>query len=144
MALSLIKTNHPHLYIDTEAIWQVIYREITLFSAAGFKSKQGVDPIRYLFILLGIIFGSNVMDICYESLQLEDQTKRGTALEYLENQLPQNVRAPLWPLIASGYKATRSDRSLEEIMQDLLQAGRSVKSKDQILELRMKDLKELD
>jgi AAA family ATP:ADP antiporter len=140
-ALSLIKTNHPDLSIDVEVIWQVIYREITLFSATGFKSTQGVDPIRYLFILLGIIFGPNVMDICYESLQVEDQTLRGTALEYLENQLPQNIRVSLWPLIASGHKATRSDRSLEEITQDLLQAGRSVKSKDQILELRMKDLK---
>ena len=143
-ALCRIKTNHPHLSIDPEAIWQVVYREITYFSATGFQSTQGVEPIRYLFSLLGIIFGPNVMDICYESLQVSDQTLRGTALEFLENQLPQEVREPLWPLIASGIKKIQSDRSMEEIMQDLLQAGRAIKSKDKILELRMKDLKKKD
>ena len=69
------------------------------------------------------------------------QTIRGTALEYLDNQLPQNVRATLWPIIASGHTKPKSDRPLQEIMDDLLQTGRSLKSKEQILELRMKDLK---
>ncbi len=140
-ALARIKTNHPHLSIDTEAVWRVVYREIAHFSGSGFKSIQGVEPLRYLFSLFGIIFGPSVMDICYESLQVEDPTIRGTALEYLENQLPQKVRTPLWPLIASGHTKTKSDRSLQEIMNDLLQAGRSIQSKEQILELRMKDLK---
>jgi hypothetical protein len=140
-ALARIKTNYPHLSVDTEAIWTVVYRELSYFSGSGFKSTQGVEPLRYLFILFGIIFGLNLMTICYESLQAEDQTIRGTALEYLDNQLPQNVRTTLWPIIASGHIKPKSDRPLHEIMDDLLQAGRSLKSKEQILELRMKDLK---
>ena len=84
------------------------------------------------------------MDICYNALQAEDPGIRGTALEYLENQLPQNVREPLWPLISSGRTITKSDRSTKEIMYDLLQAGRSIKSSDQILESCMKSIKELD
>jgi hypothetical protein len=143
-ALARIKTNHPHLPIDTEAVWRVVYREVAHFSASGFESFQGVEPLRYLFSLLGIIFGPSVMDICYESLHAEDPATRGTALEYLENQLPQNVRTPLWPLIASGRPETKSNRSLEEIMHDLLEAGRTVSGKEQILESRMKDLKEPD
>jgi len=140
-ALARIQTNYPHLAADTEAIWRVVYREISDFSGSGFKSTQGVEPLRYLFTLFGIIFGLNLMNICYKSLQVEDQTIRGTALEYLENQLPPNVRATLWPFIASGHKKPKSDRPLQEIMDDLLQTGRSLKSKEQILELRMKDLK---
>jgi hypothetical protein len=143
-ALSRIKTNHPHLSIDTEAIWRVIYREIAYFSSTGFKLTRGVEPLRYLFNLFGLILGPGVMDICYNALQTEDPSIRGTALEYLENQLPQNVREPLWPLIASGRIATKSDRSTKEIMYDLLQAGRSIKSRDQILESCMKSLEELD
>jgi len=139
-ALARIKTNFPHLTVDTDAIWRVVYRELSYFSGSNFKSTQGVEPLRYLFILLGTIFGLNLMNICYQSLQAEDQTIRGTALEYLENQLPQNVRATLWPIIASGHPKPKSDRTLQEIMDDLLQAGRSLKSKEQILELRMKDL----
>ena len=143
-ALARIKTNYPHLSIDNEAIWGVIYREIAYFSHKGFKLILGVDPLRYLFNLFGIIFGPGVMDICYNALQAEDPGIRGTALEYLENQLPSNVRQPLWPLIAADRPAAKSDRSTKEIMHDLLQAGRSIKSSDQILESCMKSIKELD
>jgi hypothetical protein len=75
---------------------------------------------------------------------VEDPTIRGTALEYLENQLPQNVRAPLWPLIESGHIETKSDRSSQEIMQDLLHTLDSAKNRDDILELSVKDLERQD
>lgn len=143
-ALARIKTNHPQLYINTEAVWRVVYREIADFSRTGFKSSRGVEPLRYLFNLLGIILGPGVMDICYNALQAEDPVIRGTALEYLENQLPQKVREPLWPWIAAGRTATKSNRPTKEIMYDLLKAGRSIQSSDQILESCMKSLAELD
>jgi AAA family ATP:ADP antiporter len=143
-ALTRIITNHSHLSIDIEAIWRVIYREIAYFSSTGFKLTRGVEPLRYLFHLFGIILGPGVMDICYNALQAEDPGIRGTALEYLENQLPPNVREPLWPLIAAGRTETKSDRSTKEIMYDLLQAGRSIKSREQILESCMQSLKKLD
>jgi predicted MFS family arabinose efflux permease len=143
-ALARVKTNYPHMAIDTGVIWGVVYREIAFFSRTGFKLIRGVDPLRYLFNLFGIILGPGVMDICYNALQAEDPGIRGTALEYLENQLPSNVRQPLWPLIAADRPATKSDRSTKEIMYDLLQAGRSIKSSDQILESCMKSIKELD
>jgi hypothetical protein len=143
-ALARIKSNHPDLTIDTEAVWHCVYREIAFFSGSDFKSIRGVEPLRHLFNLFGIIFGRDVMDICYESLQVEDPTIRGTALEYLENQLPQNVRAPLWPLIESGHIETKSDRSSQEIMQDLLHTLDSAKNRDDILELSVKDLERQD
>lgn len=139
-ALARIHSDHPDLAMGTEAVWRCIYREMAFFSDTEFKPIRGVDPLRHLFNLLGIIFEPNVMDICYQSLQMKDPTIRGTALEYLENQLPQNVRTPLWPLIASGHTATKSDRSSDEIMQDLMQSLGSVKNRDQILELSLKDL----
>jgi hypothetical protein len=82
------------------------------------------------------------MDVCYDALQGNDPTARGTALEYLENQLPQNVRTPLWPLIASGRVETGSDRSLQEITRDLLQSGNAVKDREQILESLMREHKD--
>jgi AAA family ATP:ADP antiporter len=130
-ALGHIKINHPHLPIDTETIWQVVYREIARLRGSGYKSIQGVEPLRHLFNLFGVVFGPKVMDICYESLEAEDPTIRGTALEYLENQLPQDVRTPLWPLIATGHTEPKSDRSAQEIMRDLLKAAHLVKRKKQ-------------
>ncbi len=143
-ALTRMKTNHPHLPIDIETIWRVIYREIASLSRTGFELTRGVEPLRYLFHLFGIILGPGAMDICYNALQAEDPGIRGTALEYLDNQLPPNVLEPLWPLIAAGRTETKSDRSTKEIMYDLLQAGRSIKSSDQILESCMQSLKDLD
>ncbi len=143
-ALARIKGNYPELPIDTETVWNCVYREIAFFSGSGFKSIRGVEPLRHLFNFFGIIFGPDIMDICYESLQVEDPTIRGTALEYLENQLPQNVRTPLWPLIESGHIETKSVRSAQEIMQDLLQALDSAKNRDDILELSVKDLERQD
>jgi hypothetical protein len=130
-ALGRIKTNHPRLPIDTEAIWRVVYREIARLRGSDYKSIQGVEPLRHLFNLFGVVLGPKVMDICYDSLQADDQTIRGTALEYLENQLPQDVRTPLWPLIASGHIKPKSDRSAQEIMRDLLKAAHLVKRKKQ-------------
>ncbi len=141
-ALARIKTNHTHLAIDAEAVWRAVYKELAYFSSTGFKSTQGVDPLRYLFILFGILFDPRVMDVCYGALKGDDLTARGTALEYLENQLPQNVRKPLWPLIASGKAETGSDRSLQEITRDLLQSGPAIKDRERILESLMQDLKE--
>lgn len=143
-ALARIHSDHPDLAMDTKAVWRCIYREIAFFNDSEFKPIRGVEPLRHLFNLLGIIFEPNVMNICYQSLQMKDPAIRGTALEYLENQLPQNVRTPLWPLIASGHTATKSDRSSDEIMQDLMQSLGSVKNRDQILELSMKDLDRRD
>ena len=126
-ALGRIKTNHPNLTIDNEAIWRVIHQEIARLRGSGHQSMQGVEPQRHLFNLLGVIFGSEVMDICYDALQAEDLTLRGTALEYLENQLPQDVRTTLWPLIATGPGAPKSDRSAQEILRDLRKALPSFK-----------------
>jgi hypothetical protein len=133
-ALGHIKINHPNMSIDTEAVWRVVYREIDHLSGSGYRATQGVEPLRHLFNLFGIIFGPDVMDSCYDSLQAEDPTIRGTALEYLENQLPQNIRTSLWPVIASGYTEPKSDRSAQEIMHDLLKFGRLVKRKKQTLQ----------
>ena len=121
-ALVNIRRNHPHLSVDTEVIWRVIHQEIAHSRGSNRQSTQGVEPLRHLFNLLGVIFGPEVMEICYDALKSEDPTLRGTALEYLENQLPQDVRATLWPLIVSGPRAPKSDRTAQEILRDLRKA----------------------
>ena len=140
-ALKQIKSNHPHLVIPTEAVWRVIYREMAFLGSSGFKSIQGVEPLRHMFNLFALVFEPDVMDICYASLQAQDSKIRGTALEYLENQLPADVRTPLWPLIAEGRPATPSDRSAQEILDELLQAGSKLRSSSQIVERHLDDMR---
>ncbi len=143
-ALKRIKSRHPHLAIDGEVVWRIIYREAAFFNSARFESKQGVDALRHFFNLFGLIFGVKVMDICYASLQVPDLYIRGTALEYLENQLPPNVRKPLWPLFTAGHPAAQPDRPAQVILDDLLPAQGPPKNGVQLLERRIKELKGLD
>ncbi len=119
-ALARIKTDYPHLTIDSEAVWRVIYREMTFLGRSNVQPRQGVEPLRHLFHLLGLIFGVQVMDVCYDSLQAPETKIRGTALEYLENRLPPNVKSALWPIIATGRADHMpSNRTAEEILEEL-------------------------
>jgi hypothetical protein len=47
-------------------------------------------------------------------------------------------------VIAAGRSKIKSDRSTKEIITDLLEAGRSIKSSDEILESMMKSLDAAD
>ncbi len=121
-ALGRIRNNHPNLPIDTESVWRIIRREIGRLGVDYNQPTQGVEPQRHLFNLLGVTLGPEVIDICFDALHTEDPRLRGTALEYLHNQLPEDVRAMLWPLIASGPVAPKSNRSAQEMLRDLRSA----------------------
>jgi HEAT repeat protein len=123
-ALGQLLTNHPHLRsaIDPSVIDNIVYREMHRLKAAGYREQQGVVPLKHLFNLFAVIVGRDVMDICYEALDSGDVHTRGTALEYLENQLPPDIRLELWPLIAPEKAPTESTRSEADIVRDLEKA----------------------
>ncbi len=144
-ALARIKTDYPHLSIDTEAVWRVIYREITFLGRPSVRSRQGVEPLRHLFHLFGLIFGVPVMDVCYDSLQAPEAKIRGTALEYLENRLPPNVKSALWPIITAGRdEHAPSNRTAEEILEALKRAQDVPSQRAHLLERNITPKKEPD
>ena len=128
-ALRRIKQHHPRLALETDRLWQAVYREIARIQTSGHQASHGVRPLHFLFVLLGVIYNASVMDICYDALGDDDPQIRGTALEYLENQLPQDVRTPLWPLITADDALPRFKRSENEIKQELLKAVPRLKKK---------------
>ncbi|MDJ0722369.1 MAG: MFS transporter [Desulfobacterales bacterium] len=142
-ALARLKTDYSQLTIDPEAVWRVIYREMTFLGRSGLEPRQGVEPLRHLFHLFGLIFGVPVMDVCYDSLQAPDDKIRGTALEYLENRLPPNVKSALWPIIASGRaEHTPSNRTAEEILEALWESRDAPGQRMNLLERNIKPQKE--
>ena len=51
---------------------------------------------------------------------------RGTALEYLENVLPEEVRRVLWPFIGTRPRPPAPSRTRQNLVQDLMRSGESL------------------
>lgn len=77
------------------------------------------DPsLKHLFTLLCLCRPPDVMVLALRALRTEDPKLRGTALEYLENVIPSELKPALWPHLAdrrlSIPPSRRSDRELSE------------------------------
>ncbi len=78
--------------------------------ASGNVSMQLV----HVFTLLALTLEAEPLELAFHSLQDEDDARRGTALEYLENVLPGPIRKVLWQHIDTGSAlASRPGADLE-------------------------------
>jgi hypothetical protein len=59
-------------------------------------------------------------------LPIAVSTLRGTALEYLEGVLPQDLSQRLWPFLGREQQAPRDVRQRDEILADLLRSNESI------------------
>jgi hypothetical protein len=63
------------------------------------------------------------LQTAYWALLGEDASLRGTALEYLENVLPETVARALWPQLGVHAPTVRRSRPQQQVVQDLLRSG---------------------
>jgi hypothetical protein len=124
-ALQRLRIENPHLTFPEPGLWQAVNAELRRLAASRGGAAAPAQVLRHLFNLLGAVYAPETLDLCYRSLLSEDAGARGTALEYLENLLPQDVREALWPLLPIDEGRKRPKRPLQEIARDLLKAGRS-------------------
>jgi hypothetical protein len=91
---------------------------------------EGVSSLslEYVFTLLSLVLPRHPLRVAYHGLHAADPHLRGTALEYLESVLPQEIQRALWPLIAEGPLPPRpaSARPGDVVEQDLLNAEPSI------------------
>ncbi len=80
--------------------------------------------LEHVFALLSLAFEREPMRLSLRALASDDPSLRGTALEYLENVLPDWIREPLWPYVGD-HRPTRSvtTRPKGELVADLLRSG---------------------
>jgi hypothetical protein len=76
-----------------------------------------------VFILLSLAVEREPLEIAYWALLGQDGGLRGTALEYLENVLPEELRRALWPHL--GAQPSRPARPRQEVVQDLLTSSQT-------------------
>jgi HEAT repeat protein len=113
-ALVRMKEANPDLAIPKQEGVTAALREI----AVGIHPGRGLD---HVFAILSLVLEKE-LEIALRALRSGDAALRGTALEYLDNVLPDAVRKVLWPHLGSPGPLPPSGRSQEELRDDLLRS----------------------
>ncbi|MFK8002875.1 MAG: Npt1/Npt2 family nucleotide transporter [Polyangiales bacterium] len=78
--------------------------------------------VEHIFTLLSLCLDAEALELALTALGTDDRVLRGTALEYLDNVLPGDVRTKLWPLLAPNHRKRSSSRPRKQIVEELLQS----------------------
>jgi len=82
----------------------------------------------HIFSILALVLDRESIRIAFKALHQADARLRGTALEYLETVLPDEIRDAVWPFLGEA-RPMRPARPANEILADLLGARELSKEK---------------
>jgi ATP:ADP antiporter, AAA family len=94
VALATLTSRDAGLSIPPEAVFPRVMKELA-------QDEGGDRALDHAFTLLGLVLEPEPLRTALRALQTQDLHLRGTALEYLENVVPEDVRLQLWPRIGS-------------------------------------------
>jgi hypothetical protein len=121
IALARISERNPGLEARDEQVLAVVRRELQ-DSSAGRSDEAIQRLLEHVFNLLSLTLEREPLRISYWAVRSRD-TLRGTALEYLDNVLPEDVRRALWPLLGVRGKPSRGRRTRQEVEDELVRSG---------------------
>jgi hypothetical protein len=145
-ALLRITASKAPIVIPFQTVIAIVSREVALSKevwdsqrAPEFDDEENEPPalidrllrdrfdrsFEHVFSILALILDPESIRIAFKSLHQADERLRGTALEYLETVLPDEVRDAVWPYLGEA-RPMRSARPANEILADLLKAPRGV------------------
>jgi hypothetical protein len=156
-SLLAILEKNPGVRLDKERVFGIVEREVAV-SGDVWKSRRLLDgpdegdsrsfleelvrdrasqSLAHVFTLLAIVLPTEPMRIAFRGLHTNDQNLRGTALEYLESQLPPSIRPHLWRFLEDERPATpRPARPGDDVLADLLRSNQSIMLNLQALQRR--------
>jgi hypothetical protein len=82
--------------------------------------------LEHVFTMLALIFPRQPLRIAFHGLHSGDAHLRGTALEYLEAILPDDLRTALWPFLEDDRRAAPPPRPADTVLRDLLASHASI------------------
>jgi hypothetical protein len=124
-ALARLLSSHPELRPDPAAIWDAVAAELARPPEAAPQARHRLE---HVFNLLSTVLEREPLRIAYFAVQSQESI-RGTALEYLENVLPERVRPGLLSLIGAGIRPLRpaAPRPSAELAQELLRSSAEIR-----------------
>jgi hypothetical protein len=91
-----------------------------------FLQQRAGRSMEHVFTMLSLVLPAAPLKIAYRGLYTDDDLLRGTALEYLENALPDNIRMRMWPFLEDRRAPKAQARDREEIIADLMRSNQSI------------------
>ena len=145
-SLAAIVERNGLVRIDRDRIYQVVLREVSVsrpvweshrlldvveegdegFFADRFIRERAGQSMAHVFTLLSLVLHREPLQIAFRGLHVGDRLLRGTALEYLESVLPQEIRSRLWPFLEDSRPPGRPQRSRDQVLADLLRSNDSI------------------
>ena len=121
-ALARMKERDDEIYIEQALVFKAVEREasvearvwqnrgleveidlpVDMSSRAGSNDPRLEYSLEHVFTLLSLNLDRDALLLSRQALFSRDRNLRGTALEYLENVLPEKVKAKLWPHLGEG------------------------------------------
>ena len=80
----------------------------------GFLRDRTSRSLQHVFSILALVFEREPMRLALTALSGEDENLRGTALEYLDEVLPADVKTSLWPHLAERREKPRPADSMAD------------------------------
>ena len=135
-ALSRMLARSTSLRVNEEKALEAVRRELeiddqswkeplgtSLETSEADPPEREIGPnarINHVFLVLGLALDREPLEVARKALLSEDSNLKGTALEYLENVLPERVRQLLWwRLGLSSSRKPKAQRSHTEIISEL-------------------------
>jgi ATP:ADP antiporter, AAA family len=144
-SLASIVEKNSRIRIDRERVFDVVRRELAVSRPVwqSHRLLDTVDPedrsfvdeflkdragqsLAHMFTLLTLVLPTAPLQIAYRGLHTNDPKLRGTALEYLEGVLPQDINQRLAPFLGNDTQPPHDARPREEILADLLRSNESI------------------
>ena len=82
--------------------------------------------LEHVFTVLSLALDKKPLQVAFKGLHTDDPILRGTALEYLESALPQDLREHLWPFLEDRRGRAESNRTRDEILDSLMNSHQSI------------------
>jgi len=147
LALSRIATRHPERRLPVETVHAAVKSELGI-GRKVWEQRRLLDDdtdedaplldkarrdrvhrsVEHVFTVLSLAYDPEPLRLSLVALATEDGKLRGTALEYLENVLPEDIKEALFPMLDVRVEI-RKRRSREEIVDDLVRSMQSLDAK---------------
>ncbi len=140
-ALARMRARNPELVIAPELVFAAVEREVAVAPRVWSSRTLTIDTtlstdgagspklprtnrsLEHVFTVLSLTLDREALGLALRALDSTDRNLRGTALEYLENVLPEELRHRLWRHIGVTRRPAAAKRSNQDIVGDLERAA---------------------
>jgi hypothetical protein len=124
LALLRIRERHSGIAVPREAVFAAALRELQRDAAAGEGAAADDEAVvEHVFTLLSLVLDREPMQIASRALNSNDRALIGTALEYLETVVPEELRRALWKRLQVGMGERATARPSQEVLDELLKSS---------------------